>query len=141
MRLLLPALLGACSLLIAGFAPAERIGFVELRFSPGGVEVVSAESVPGQLKRRRSQTAPPPGHLGVEVEAGDRVVWSGAVPDPLAQRREYVDASGALTSRLERVDEATVTVRIPAVAARQTVAFHRHTEDGRTLVTRVEVSL
>ena len=136
----LPALL-LCLALAGAAAPPERIGFVELRFTHAGVEVVSAEAVPGRLKRRRSEAAPPPGHLAVEVEAGDRAVWSGAVEDPLVQRREFVNDDGVLESRVERVAEATVTVRIPAVAARQTLAFSRATPNGRAAVTRVEVSL
>ena len=143
MRPLSTTLLGAALLLPAAFAPAppERIGFVELRFTAGGVEVVSAEAVPGRLKQRRGAATPPPGHLAVEVEAGDRAVWSGAVPDPLVRRREFVNAAGDLESRVERVEEATVVVRVPAVAERQTLAFHRPTADGRAVVTRVEVSL
>lgn len=142
MRLLPALLLCLAVLALAGAAPpAERIGFVEVRFTEGGAEVVSATAVPGRLKARRSAAAPPPGHLGVEVEAGRRAVWSGAVPDPLVRRREFVNAAGELESRLERVEEAVVTVRIPAVAARQTVSFARASAAGRQTVMRVEVSL
>ena len=139
----LPALLLClvCVALAGASAPPERIGFVELRFTESGVEVVSAEAVPGHLKRRRSGGAPPPGHLAVEVEAGDRAVWSGDLADPLVRRREFVNDDGALESRVERVEEAVVTVRVPAVAARQTLAFYRPTASGRSAVTRVEVSL
>ena len=138
----LPALLLCLACVaLAGAAPPERIGFVELRFTEGGVEVVSAETVPGVLKRRRSQAPPPPGHLAVEVEAGGQSVWSGDLEDPLVRRREFVNGAGELESRVERVDEATVTVRVPAVAARQTLALSRATPNGRSAVTRVEVSL
>lgn len=141
----LPALL--LSFALAGAAPPdaggpERIGFVELRFAEGGaVEVVSAEAVPGRLGRRRGHGAPPPGSVAVEVEAGGRAVWSGAIADPLVRRREFVGADGALETRVERVAEAVVTVRVPAVAARQTLALWRPTASGRAAVARVEVSL
>ena len=142
LRLLPALLLCLACVALAGAAPPERIGFVELRFTEGGVEVVSAETVPGVLKRRRSQSAmPPPGHLAVEVEAGGQSVWSGDLEDPLVRRREFVNGAGELESRVERVDEATVTVRVPAVAARQTLALSRATPNGRSAVTRVEVSL
>ena len=144
MRLLPALLLGLACAALAGAAPPkpERIGFVELRFTAGGaVEVVSAEAVPGRLKRRRGRAVPPPGAVAVEVEAGGVPVWTGAIADPLARRRESVDATGRLETRVERVDEATVTVRVPAVASRQTLAFWRPTASGRGAVTRVEVSL
>ena len=142
MRLVPALLLCLAALALAGAAPPERIGFVELRFTAGGaVEVVSAEAVSGTLKRRRSEAAPPPGSVVVEVEAGGRAVWSGAVPDPLVRRREFVNEAGELEHRVERVEEAVVVVRVPAVAARQTLAFSRPTASGRTVTRRVEVSL
>ena len=142
MRPLPALLLGLACAALAGAAPPEQIAFVELRFSEGGsVEVVSAGAVPGRLKRRRGQPAPPPGSVAVEVEAGGRAVWTGAIADPLVRRREFVNAEGELESRVERVAEAVVTVRVPAVAPRQTLALWRPTASGRVAVARVEVSL
>ncbi|WP_420454724.1 hypothetical protein [Rubrivirga sp.] len=144
-------LLSAASLLIGCTlgvpAPAEapsRIAFVRVELSESGARVVSTETVAGQLKARRGgPVAVPPGHLRLDVMAGDAAtaVWSDAVADPLERRVEYVDESGALATRVERVAVAEVTVRVPVVAERQTLAFSRPSQAGLVPMARVEVSL
>lgn len=120
----------------------EQIAFVQLRFSTDGVQVVSVESAPGRLKPSRSGTPPTPDRpVSLEVTARGAVVWRETLPDPLVRRIEYVGDDGQLASREERLDEAVVTVRVPAVASRQTLTFSRLSEAGRTVIARVEVSL
>lgn len=121
---------------------AERIAFVELRLTEAGAEVVSVETVPGRLKARRSGAAAvPPGHLGVEVFAADRLVWTDAVEDPLRRRVEFVNESGDLETRWETAAEGTVALRFPAEADRQEVALFRTAEAGRVAVARVAIDL
>lgn len=121
---------------------ADQIAFVELRLTEAGAEVVSVETVPGRLKARRSGGPPvTPGLLGVEVFADDGLVWQDAVEDPLVRRVEFVNEAGDLETRWERAGEGTVSLRFPAVAARQEVALFREAETGRVSVARVEVAL
>ena len=143
MRLaLLAALVVGCA--AASPAADEQIAFVTLEFTAGGVAVESVALAPGRLRRPRDGRAAvpvPPGSLALVVSAGGQDVWSGAVPDPLNRRVEYVDADGRLAVREDVVDRAVVTVRVPAVADRQRLAFYRPSEAGRALVASVEVSL
>ena len=125
-----------------GAEQTAQIAFVTLEFSAGAVAVQSVTLAEGRLRAPRDGGgAVPPGSLALVVSAGDRDVWADAVPDPLRRRVEYVDADGRLAVREDVVDRAVVTVRVPAVADRQRLAFYRPSEAGRALVASVEVSL
>jgi hypothetical protein len=123
---LLVFILASTSSLPAQTPSAAQIVFLKFKMKNDTLTLVQSAIRPGVLKQKRGSATR--GEISYEVlSASGKLLWRGAMADPLLQRFEYEDP--AMPSRIKiksvKLSEAEFTLRVPFNPEAHHIDFYR----------------
>jgi hypothetical protein len=105
-------------------AKNNRIVFLRILVTDTSATLQSATITPGQLKDLHK--LPHAEELAVRaVSLSGDSLWEGRRPFPLTRKIEFVDASGNLNAKLEKLSSAELVVRMPYFDDMYFVEFYK----------------
>jgi hypothetical protein len=123
---LLVFMLASTSSLPAQPPSAAQIVFLKFKMKNDTLALVQSAIRPGVLKQKRGGESR--GEISYEVRsASGKLLWRGAIADPLLQRFEHEDPAnpGRIKIKSVKLNEAEFTLRVPFQPEAHRIEFYR----------------
>ncbi len=119
-------ILALTSLVSAQTPDAAQIVFLKIKMKNDTLTLVQSALRPGVLKQKRGGETR--GEISYELRsASGKLLWRGAMANPLLQRFEYEDPAnpGQLKIKSVKLSEAEFTLRVPFKPETHRIEFYR----------------